>query len=346
MKKHFLLVLLVTIMPKIGSSQYGRTLGSLIFKSFAEGFFSAGGEDAYNSAFNNKRVEDLYAQYPELREELDDIKTDLEEHDSRISTLESDMKDVNSKLALLDTRIDKIEESLPYGSYSIGTGIGTFQGIKYTQFHSLANLHIGSGSIGLFLKAHNIGISDEILSRDKVKLINIVPYIKFGSEEDKAYVNFGSMNTSGFGYSYMFRNYSNDLVYSERKFGVKGGVNSKVIGLDIFNSDISNPGIFAGSLHLKPLGFLNNILWFNRINLGYSYITDTRPLADKIKIDAYDLTLPLYATEIDEMSAVISMYGNYASINKYGTGYGYGLNLNAGRDGLSKHSTNRILQTR
>jgi hypothetical protein len=328
MKKNTLLIV-VLFMLSINNvyGQWQRSLLGVFVKSLVKGFGSELGKDLYGKG-EQKRLNDLAAQYPELEARMNRT-------DQKLGQLESSLYDVNSRVSILDTRISKLESRMPYGAFGLGFSIGDFNQNPYKQFQTLSTINMGSASVGLFLNLHTINppVSPP-LERDKIEFKNILSYARFGSEEGKVHVSFGAINTSSFGNSFLFRNYSNDILYNDRQMGFKAGIKHSFIGVEMMSSNLTENRLKASRVFARPFSTANTEVPLALTNIGYNYVVDTDISGEKIEIQAFDTQIPLILQTEKGQHTFVNLFGNYAMYNNYGNGFGVGISTEYSKDGI------------
>ena len=146
----------------------------------------------------------------------------------------------------------QLQSDMPYGSFGLGYGLGEYNAEGYSTMNSLAVINMKKASIGLNLTVHTFDPPQNgELVREKAELNNILTYARFGSEEDDAHVLFGAVNTSGFGNNFLFRNYSNDIIYNDRQIGFKAGIRTGPIGIEMLASGLSDNRLKAGRVYVR-----------------------------------------------------------------------------------------------
>lgn len=312
------IVLLVSINTTL-SAQWQRTLLGVLIKGVVSGFGEELGADIYEGTFG-MRSNSVYAMYPELAERFGDIEQD-------ISLLESQMYEMNNRVNSLDVRLTKLEGDMPHGAFGLGYGLGEYGQQSYGEMNALAAIYFKSASIGLNLNVHTFS---ENLSRDlerqEVNFTNILSYARFGSEESPAFVHFGSISSSGFGNSFLFRNYSNDIIYNDRQIGMKAAVNATIVGVEMMASGFDANRLKAGRVYTKPFSLIKGSTSIVMSNIGYSYITDVKPNGEPLNMQAIDFQIPIsvFTGGYDDRQYFLSLYGNYGTVNEGGNGMGVG----------------------
>lgn len=307
----------ISITP--ASAQWQRSLLGVFVKGVVSGFGESLGNDLYENTFG-MRSNNMYVLHPELAQRFEVIE-------EKISVLESQVYDINNRVSILDVRLTNLENDMPHGALALGLGLGDVQGHQYQTMNTLASIHFMSASIGLNLNVHTINPpTDFELSREKISLANIIPYARFGSEEDHAFVAFGTINSSAFGYNFLFRNYSNDIIYNDRQFGFKAGVKTPFVGLELMSSSLGENRLKAGRVFVRPFSKIDSEFAGTLTNVGFNYITDLDIQGNTITIQSYDAQVPLlFKVEEAEYHAFINLFGNFATINEKGQGFGLGI---------------------
>lgn len=313
--------ILITIFISLSFTANSQSL----LRVLAKGFLSGLGEGIGSSLFDD----DDQAQINLLNERYFNLE-------NRVSDLEENMEDISSQIDLmgisinaLDLRLTEVENNLPYGAFGLSYTRSNIGQVNFKQLNSLVTLRMNKAQVGLRLNAGTFDLSNSVVEkRVENNFINIVEYISFGSEYGAVYANLGEIKTSSFGHDFMFRNYSNNTLYNDRKFGFKAGIQSPIIGVNIFSSNLQETEILAGGINIRPFAVFenDNSSSFLHTQIGISYITDNKLTVNQPKILTLNFQTPFYSAieDEDEMSSALYVYGNYAEYNNLGKGAGLG----------------------
>ena len=337
MKNKLTISLLLLFLCFTNSQAQG--LWGLAFRGFVSGFAGAAGKYVFSELVGNRNqirtnnVVSLYPRIEPIQIDLKEIKDELFALDGRVSHLETQIYLLDQRMTVLEHRLDKIEDLLPVGSLTLGGALHSVPNNNYRLLNGEISLLAFNAAIGLNFNMDRFEEDGEIpLYRQRNEFRNILSYLSFGSENDAVYLTLGSIYTSNFGHSFLFRNYSNDIIYNERKLGFKTGIKHLYGGVEFMSSDISAERIKTGKIFLRPFAILarNKESEFAPILTTFSYgyakdIVDS--IGTKINFQFADFLLPISMKSDDEYHFMLNVFGNWASIENMGSGYGIGLGL-------------------
>ena len=318
-------ILLISILLVVTNQLFSQSL----IRKFFGGAASKLGEIFVDYIFEDDSDEMVEAKLKQLDYRICRLNQD-------VNLMKSQVSSMNQSINSLDLRLSAVEDAIPFGSFGLGYSRSLYGDIEYAQLKSLAVIRMSEAQIGLNLNVSDIGLPDGLeLERNKNNLNNIIDHITFGSEDGRAHVALGRVETSSFGHSFMFRNYNNNLIYNDQQFGFKASINHSVIGAELFTSSLSENRLKAGRVKARPFLALKSNKGASPLltEFGFNYILDKDINGEEIRITAYDFNMPLFFGDSENFGAIY-IYGNYAKINDNGNGYGTGIAGEYNSDGF------------
>lgn len=285
----------------------------------------------------DRRVSSLESSLYSLSNRVDRINNRLDVLESvvsgltaRLSYLESVVQLNSQKINILEYKVSNLEDWLPVGAFDISTSSNLIANNMYQSVDLNTLILIKNIELGLKFNLDQFNINEKYpLTQKENTLKNSIKFIRFGSENDPAYLQIGNINTSD--HSFLFRDYRNNTIYNDYQLGLKTGVKSVLFGLDFMKSDIDKNTINVGQAYLRPLTIFpllihslrSSNLPFLLTKVSFGYVKDLN-FNEEINMKYATLHVPILTFSNLGSHFRLEGFGNYASISGLGSGKGYG----------------------
>lgn len=350
----FSILFLFTCLPNSADAQLVRW----VIRPFVQGFFGSAGEDFYNETFRKQteircntvyvltpRVDAIESHLEDIDRQIDGIGQQIVGLDSRLTHVENQVlfahrriNHVQGRVNLLDNRlnslearVDELESWIPAGNLGFVGGFGKLGTYGFSLLNLESNIIINNFDIGLRYNFDRVNkFSPYELHRFENKRIeNVISHVRFGSENDPVHFYLGPVTTSGFGYSFIFRDYDNDLIYNTPTLGLKTHITHMFGGFKLLSSDINRDRIRAFKAYVSPIAifaYKDSESPLTLTKLGGGYVRDTTDiLGNDIRFTFADFQVPLVMIADYGSHYILGIHGNYAKMKGLGSGYGIGL---------------------
>lgn len=185
----------------------------------------------------------------------------------------------------------------------------------------------GAGlDVELLMQREGLRDDDWASSHQWVRLIR---YVRWGVASDPVHLRLGALNALTVGRGLMVSRYTNWYDEDYRRLGVHACARARRVGLDAFSSSVGRQEILGARLWIEP--FSRPAVALGPWRFGFSVVADDDPDADRrtgdgVTIVGFDSEFPL----VQGSPAGCLLYGEAASILRYGTGGAAGIGIDLG----------------
>lgn len=217
-----------------------------------------------------------------------------------------------------------------------GLGITWIDDQPYTTFTIAPDLHFGKVGVGLYLQFLMDNENNFELRKDEFEdgrgILRVIRYIRYGRKYDKYFFRVGMLDRATLGNGFLMWNYNNGSNYDKRKVGLVADVDLGTFGFESVTSSIGSGDISGYNLFIRPFRLINNdpdISFADRFRVYTTFVRDNKVATavqdSSASLSAFGIGADLQWLNLPFLKS--SIYGDYASINDYGSGTAMGVNL-------------------
>lgn len=216
------------------------------------------------------------------------------------------------------------------GLFMGGVGLAFIGGDTYYAVNLRTEMAFGQFGLGIDLPLHFNTDNGELRHEDwdtTYDYFRIIRYLRYGRKRrTPVYARLGTLDGARLGHGFIMNYYTNEANYDARKIGTEFDLKFDRWGLETVVSNYDRVEILGGRAYVLPLKGFNNLLLFNRLTFGATFVTDRDPdetsaTDDAVTIYGLDVELPLLYSG----PFFSSIYADYAKIHNYGSGVAIGI---------------------
>ncbi|MBI2191573.1 MAG: hypothetical protein HYU36_06285 [Planctomycetes bacterium] len=168
---------------------------------------------------------------------------------------------------------------------------------------------------------------------------NVAQYVRFGHRGESIYARAGSLPSVSLGHATIVDRLGSEVDADRIRRGLEVSLDFEKAGVDYFQTSLGESPILGGRAFVRPLKFFDVDSFFERLGVGFSFVTDMdaparlrldsagRPQIDEdgnlhfagnsVEVFGFDLDLPLVASDWFSMTA----YADEVFIRNAGQGF-------------------------
>ncbi len=218
------------------------------------------------------------------------------------------------------------------GVFMGGMGLAAIGGETFYTINLRPEIAVGKFGFGLDIPLRYNTQTGQIRSEDwddTYDYFRTIRYLRYGRKQrDKFYTRVGALDATRLGHGFIMNYYNNSLLYDERKIGLELDTDFGFGGFELMTSNFERREILGGRLYYRPLQLVTNTPIIRNFAIGATYILDDDPdgyrgTSDSISEFGLDVELPIIQTEL----ARLTLYGDLAKINDFGSGQAAGIDF-------------------